>query len=51
MPAPALHQAMKNWRHKGRGLSGAGMGQAHNALARPCMTSGIAWACIGVGVI
>ncbi len=30
VPAPACHQAMQDRQHKGRGLAGAGMGQAHD---------------------
>ncbi len=33
VPAPALHQAMQDGQHKGRGLAGAGMGQAHEVAA------------------
>ncbi len=29
LAAPALHQAMEDGQHKGRGLPGAGLGQAH----------------------
>ena len=32
VPAPALHQAMQDGQHKGRGLAGAGLGQAHDVL-------------------
>ena len=32
VPAPALHQAMEDGQHKGRGLAGAGMGQAHDVV-------------------
>ena len=32
VPAPALHQAMEDGQHKGRGLPGAGMGQAHDVV-------------------
>ena len=34
-PAPALHQAMQDGQHKGRGLAGAGLGQAHDVAALP----------------
>ena len=32
VPAPALHQAMEDGQHKGRGLPGAGLGQAHDVV-------------------
>ena len=51
LPAPALHQAMEDGQHKGRGLPGAGMGQAHEVVPlhdqRDCLCLYRRWRYIG----